>query len=129
VTNVTFHQGTLEGSTLFEPQQFDCVWAYSFLHLIDDRPRTLRAVFDLLKPGGSFISSNVSLGDSWIPYNALISVARWLGKAPKVHIYDRATITRELRVAGFTHITERDVGAEKTIAFIVAQKPALERSP
>lgn len=83
----------------------------------------LSNIFGPLKPGGSFISSNACLGDSWIPYGPLISVARWLGKAPVVHSYDRSTIVREMQEAGFTQIQERDVGAEKIVAFIVARKP------
>ena len=124
-SNVTFHQGTLDGPTRFEPETFDSALAFSILHLVPDRAAVLRTIWKLLKPGGSLISSNVCLGETWVPYGPLIHVARWLGKAPKVHIYDRGTIMRELRDAGFTRIEERDVGAEKTVAFIVASKPGV----
>jgi arsenite methyltransferase len=123
VTNVTFRQGTLDETPPFPPDSFDSVWAYSILHLVPDRRHVLDALFGLLKPGGSFISSNVCLGDSWAPYGAMIAVLRWFGKAPVVHIYDRATIHRELGEAGFVDVTERDVGSGKTVAFIVAKKP------
>jgi len=124
VANVTFHQGPLDALGAFEREHFDSAWAYSILHLVPDRPRTLRALFERLKPGGSLISSNVCLGGSWVPYGPLITVMRWFGKAPYVYIYDRPTILRELREAGFVAIEEKDVGAEKTVAFIVAKKPA-----
>lgn len=123
VTNVTFHQGTLDGATPFEPGQFDNVWAYSILHLVPDRRRTLAAIYDLLEPGGTFVSSNVCLGGTWVPYGALITVMRWFGKAPVVHSYDRETILRELREVGFVEVEEKDVGAQATVAFIVAKKP------
>ena len=124
VSNVTFSPGTLdEGRPLYPPESFDSVWAYSLLHLVPDRRRVLATLFDLLKPGGSFISSNVCLGDSWAPYGAIISVMRWFGKAPVVHIYDRETILRELGEAGFVEVVEQDVGADKQVAFIVARKP------
>jgi hypothetical protein len=70
------------------------------------------------------ISSNVCLGESWVPYGPLITLMRWFGKAPFVHIYDRQTILRELREAGFVSIEEKDVGADRTVAFIVANRPA-----
>jgi hypothetical protein len=56
---------------------------------------------------------------------------RWLGKAPVVYIYDRQTILGDMRAAGFVDIVEQDVGAEGTVAFIVAKKPAgtLEQQP
>lgn len=123
VTNVTFHQGTLDEPTPFGPDELDGVWAYSILHLVPDRNRTLKTLFQLLKPGGSFISSNVCLGGSWVPYGALITVMRWFGKAPVVHIHDRDTIKREIHAAGFVDVEEKDVGTDPKIAFIVARKP------
>lgn len=129
ITNVTFRQGRLERALPYEPASFDNVWAYSILHLIPDRARTLANVYDLLQPGGTFISSNACLGDSWVPFGPMIAVMRWLGKAPMVHIYDRATIMRELHDAGFVDIVEHDVGADSTIAFLVARKPATLAAP
>jgi arsenite methyltransferase len=124
VTNVTFRQGTLDAAPPFPRKSFDSVWAHSILHLVPDRRSVLRTSFDLLEPGGSLISSNACLGDSWLPYGAIISVMRWFGKAPVVHIYDRETILREMHEAGFVDVVERDVGADKLVAFIVAKKPA-----
>lgn len=123
-TNVTFRQGSVSALATFERETFDSVWAYSILHLVPDRRHTLEQIFELLKPGGSFISSNVCLSGSWIPYGALITLMRWFGKAPHIYNYDRATLLRELREVGFVEITERDVGAESTVAFVVAKKPS-----
>ena len=124
VTNVTFHQGTLDERVPLEPGQADGVWAYSILHFFADRTRTLKTIFELLKPGGTFISSNVCLGESWLPYGAIITVMHWFGKAPVVYVYDRETILRELHEAGFVDIEEKDVGASPMVAFVVATKPA-----
>jgi arsenite methyltransferase len=123
VQNVTFLQGTLDECP-YPREHFDSVWAYSILHLVPDRRRILARLFDLLKPGGSFISSNLCLGDSWVPYGAMITVMRWLGKAPFVYTYSRETMFREMREAGFVDVEEREVGAEKMVAFVVAKKPA-----
>ncbi len=127
VTNVTFRRGTLDDGHPFQPGTFDSVWAYSILHLVPDRRRVLTTLFDLLLPGGSFIASSACLGDSWLPYGPLITVARWLGKAPVVHVYGRETLFRELREVGFVDVRERDVGAEKVVAFVVAKKPPPRR--
>jgi arsenite methyltransferase len=128
VTNVTFRQGTLDGGHPFQPESFDSVWAYSILHLVPDRRRVLATLFDLLAPGGSLIASSVCLGDSWVPYGPIIAVMRWFGKAPVVHIYSRDTMFRELREIGFVDVTERDVGAENVVAFVVAKKPPRSRT-
>ena len=123
-TNVTFYQGTLDQPDAFEPEQFDGVCAYNILHLVDDREGTLRTIFDLLAPGGAFVSSNVCLGGTWVPYGAMIAVMRWFGKAPMVvHLYHRDTIVDELRAAGFVDVEVHDVGAGKIVAFVTATKP------
>ncbi|MFO0556037.1 MAG: methyltransferase domain-containing protein [Polyangiaceae bacterium] len=122
VSNVTFAQGTLDGDAP-PPGDFDAVWAYSILHLVPDRRATLRRIFELMKPGGVLVSSNVCLGDSWVPYRPLLAVMRWLGKAPSVTVYDRETLANDLRDAGFVEIEERDVGASKLVAFVLARKP------
>lgn len=123
VTNVTFHTGTLEAMRPRIPAEVDAVWAYSILHLVDDRTSTLKTVFELLKPGGVFISSNVCLAGTWVPYRTMITVMRWLGKAPRVYCYDRKTILGEIAGAGFVDVVEHDVGADGLVAFVVARKP------
>jgi arsenite methyltransferase len=123
VDNVTFHHATLEAITSFEPAQFDAVCAYNILHLVDDRRRTLATMFELLKPGGAFVSSTPCLGDSLVPYAVILPVMRWFGKAPPVCVLDRATLTRDIREAGFDDVTSPDVGADALIAFMVAGKP------
>jgi ubiquinone/menaquinone biosynthesis C-methylase UbiE len=120
VTNVTFHAGTLEATRPRLPAQVDAVWAYSILHLVEDRASTLGTAFDLLKPGGVLVSSNVCLGAAYRP---ILAVMRWLGKAPRVYCYSRKTILREIARAGFVDAEEHDVGAERTVAFVVARKP------
>jgi SAM-dependent methyltransferase len=123
VTNVTFHEGTLDGPVPFEPGQFDSAWAFSILHLVPDRRDELERIFSLLKPGGSFVSSNVCLKGTWVPYGALIAVMRWFGKAPMVHLYDRETILSDLREVGFVDVTVHDVGADSKVLFLTATKP------
>ena len=93
---------------------------------MEDRADALARIHDLLKPGGFFVSSTVCLGDSWVPYRPVLAVMRWLGKAPMVKIFSVQTLVDELRAAGFEDIEQPDVGAESTIAFLVARKPSQE---
>ena len=122
--NVTFHIGPFDESfTAFSPESLDGICAYSILHLLDDRPAALRRIFALLKPGGFLVSSTVCLRESWIPFGPLLTVMRWLGKAPTVCMLSKDTLESDLRDAGFVDIAYPDVGAEKIVAFIVARKP------
>ncbi len=123
VGNVTFHVGALDASfDALGPGSVDVVCACSLLHLLADRPESLRRVHELLVPGGVFVSSTVCLGDGWIPYRPVLAVMRWLGKAPPVACLRRRTLEAELTGAGFGDVVQHDVGAQPNIAFIVARK-------
>ncbi|HJL17418.1 MAG TPA: class I SAM-dependent methyltransferase [Sandaracinaceae bacterium LLY-WYZ-13_1] len=128
VINVTFHRGTLEGPLSIRTGTFDGVWAYSILHLVEDRRGTLERLFELLRPGGHLVASNVCLGGTWVPYGALITLMRWLGRAPRVECYDRETILRELDEVGFRDVVVHDVGADPKVVFLTAIKPAAATS-
>lgn len=124
VDNVTFHTGPFDDTfQVFDAESLDGICAYSLLHLVEDRSAALEQIFRLLKPGGFFISSTVCLGESWVPYGALIGVMRLVGKAPMVKIFDKRTLEDEIRQSGFVDVSQPDVGAKAQIAFIVARKP------
>ncbi|MBK6579092.1 MAG: class I SAM-dependent methyltransferase [Sandaracinaceae bacterium] len=125
VDNVTFHVGPFDDSfTAFAPESFDGICAYSILHLMEDRPAALARMFSLLKPGGFFASSTAVLGESLVPYRPILAVARAFGKAPEVvTVLRKSMLEAEVRAAGFVDVQQPDVGAEPTIAFMLATKP------
>lgn len=124
IDNVTFHIGPFDETfAAFEPASLDGICAYSILHLVEDRAAALNQIYGLLRPGGFFVSSTVCLGDTWVPYGALVTVMRWFGKAPMVKIFDSTTLDSEIRAAGFENVRAPDVGAQSTVAFRVASKP------
>ncbi len=123
VENVTFHVGAFDDSfTAFADGGLDGICAYSLLHLVEDRPAALAQIYRALKPGGFFVSSTVCLGETWVPFGPLLTVMRWLGKAPMVKILAKRTLADEMARAGFVDVSQPDVGAKPTIAFIVARK-------
>lgn len=101
----------------------DGICAYSILHLVEDRADTLQRIFAYLKPGGFFISSTVCLGESFVPYQPILAVMRWLGKAPPVRIFSAGALLHDIREAGFIDISTPDVGAKKIVAFVAATRP------
>jgi len=124
-TNVTFHVGPFDDSFgTFGAGSLDGVCAYSILHLLEDREAALARIFELLKPGGWFVSSTVCLGESWVPYPLVIGLMRMVGKAPKVSTFKVSSLVDEMRAAGFTDIETPDVGAKVIVGFVVARKPA-----
>jgi arsenite methyltransferase len=124
IHNVDFQCTQLEQLPPQARASYDSVWAFSLLHLVPERERVISDVFARLKPGGTFVSSNVCLGGATFLLYA-IQVLRWFGKAPHVYAYDRETLHKNLLEAGFTDVVEHDVGAkDKRVAFVVAHKPA-----
>ena len=123
--NAHFHAGPFDDSfNAFADGQLDGVCAYSVLHLLADRSGALQRIHRLLKPGGFFVSSTVCLGDSRIPFRPLLSVMRWLGKAPSVvSLLSRRDLVEDIRQAGFTNLSQPDVGAGRTLGFVVGMKP------
>ena len=122
--NATFHVGPFDDTfTVFEDGSLRGICAYSLLHLTDDLPATLRRIFQLLEPGGFFVSSTVCLGESRVPYGPLLWIMRTLGKAPSVNIFNKRTLEEQVKLAGFVDILQPDVGAKPVIAFMVAKKP------
>lgn len=127
VGNVRFHVGPFDDSfDAFADGELDGVCAYSLLHLLADRAGALQRIHRLLKPGGFFVSSTVCLRESRIPFRPLLSAMRWLGLAPSVvSLLSRQDIVDDIRQAGFVDLSQPEVGAGPTIAFVVAMKAPL----
>ncbi|RZJ12362.1 MAG: class I SAM-dependent methyltransferase [Rubrivivax sp.] len=122
VANARFHVGAFDAALpLFPDASLDVVCTFSLLHLLDDRPAALRQICRLVKPGGFFVSSTVCLSPWWLP---LLRALRWIGKAPQVQAFDRQRLERDIADAGFADLRQPDVGASRSIAFIVARRPA-----
>lgn len=124
VHNLTFHTGPFDARFTAIPEgSLAGVGANSFLHLIGDRDAALAQMFRLLRPGGFLVSSTPCLGESWVPYTPLLTVMRWLGKAPRVWVVTRQMLAEDIRRAGFEDIRFPDVGAKPEIGFVVARCP------
>ncbi len=123
VNNVTFYVGPVDKTVPFESQSLDGICVCSLLHLVDDRAEVLALVFDLLKPGGFLVTSTPCLAESRVPYTPLLKLLHWLGRAPRVQVFSKRTLTAEIQQAGFVDVQQPDVGAKAAVAFTVAVKP------
>jgi len=123
VNHVQFHVGTLDQA---DPAltNMDVVMAWSLLHLVPNRPAVLRGLFDRARPGAILVTSTGCLKATWIPYGPLITIMRWLGKAPHVWSLYPDTVLDEIRAAGFVDVEVHDVGSKPEVLFATARKPA-----
>ena len=113
-----------EASQDIPEQPFEVICAFSVLHLMDDIPTGLDAVFRQLKPGGCFVSKTVCLKDAPHWMRAVVRLLAIVRIAPNVIILSRAELTRHLIRAGFEIDQIRYFGKNRLSPFIVARKPA-----
>jgi ubiquinone/menaquinone biosynthesis C-methylase UbiE len=109
-------------------ERFDAVLGFNYLHLVRDLPGTLRGIHALLASDGLFVSKTPCLGDMPVPLRLLllpaIRVARALGKAPHVSVFDTAQLSRRIEAAGFELLATERHGSKRgdPRAFIVARR-------
>lgn len=121
VSNITFERGDI-ATMAIAPASYDVVLGLSILHLLENREAVIAKVFDILKPGGLFVSSTACLGDSlrWMGWIAPIGQA--LGKFPHLDIMSHDELRRSITDAGFR--IEHDWRPGKLAAvFLIARKP------
>ncbi len=124
VANVQFSASPFDEHVPVDRGSLDGVCAYNLLHLVEDPTTALAQIFALLRPGGFFVSSTPCLKESFLPMGAIISVMRWLGKAPPVvGVLSKSKLVDQIAAAGFVGLEQPDVGAPSRTAFVVARKP------
>jgi ubiquinone/menaquinone biosynthesis C-methylase UbiE len=102
---------------------FDAVVAFNLLHLLQNRRAAFTEVFDLLRPGGVFISKTPCLGGIFRAFQPVLALLQLFGKAPDFNFITTAGLERDITSAGFEIIERGDYPSGPPRRFIVAQKP------
>ncbi len=119
--NIDFVVGT-PFSDAFEPGSYDAVMGFSFLHLVEDLPETLRRIHALLKPDGLLISKTVCIADHTRLWGIPIAVMRFFGYAPHVALLTADDVERAISDAGFEIIETGYYPRKPPARFVVARK-------
>ncbi|MDJ1018486.1 MAG: class I SAM-dependent methyltransferase [Paracoccaceae bacterium] len=119
--NVTFRQAAADEQ--LDEAPFDVVTAFSLLHLVDDVPAVLDAVFKQTRPGGLFVSKTVCLGDAHAGVRLFVRALHFLGFAPRVTVLSKDYLREALVAAGFELLESRHFGKGRLNPFIIAQRP------
>jgi ubiquinone/menaquinone biosynthesis C-methylase UbiE len=121
IANVTFAQADI--MTLDAPaRSYDAVLGLNVLHLIANRDAVLARVFELLKPGGVFVTSTICMGDTLI-FKVLASVAGRLPLLPPLHAMTTAELMSSHARAGF-QVEHSWLPRKRRPLFVVARKAA-----
>lgn len=120
--NITFEQVAL--ADLAVPDAgLDVVLALSLLHLVDDRDAAIVRIFEMLKPGGAFVSSTTCLGETMGWFRPVAFVGHALGLLPRINFFGIDDLEDSVRRAGFGIDHRWHPGADKAV-FLVALRPA-----
>ncbi len=121
VDNVTFEQGDIT-SIAVEPGRYDMVLGLSILHLLKDRQAVIARVYEMLKPGGRFVSSTACLGDSMKWFGYVAPLGRALGLLPMLNVMTPDQLRADMTRTGF--VIEQDWRPDpKAALFLIARKP------
>lgn len=121
INNIRFERGTLESLTL-EEESFDAVLGLNILHLLENVDATIDRVYQLLKPGGVFVSSSGLLRDLPWHWRAGIKLAQLVGLAPYLARFNKTELIDMLVKSGF--VIDYEWQPANIAVFIVAKKPA-----
>lgn len=103
---------------------FDAIFSFSLLHLVDDIPNVLDAVYRQVKPGGLFLSKTVCLKDGSRLIQAMVRMLVLLRIAPNVACISLTELIQHLVRAGFEIDQTAYFGKKRMSPFIIARRPA-----
>ncbi len=80
---------------------FDVVLGLSILHLLENKEEVIAKVYNMLKPGGIFVTSTMCLGDNRKWFKIVGSIGKFLGLMPLVKVFTTKELEESLTDAGF----------------------------
>ena len=121
IENISYTHTTIFDEK-YKKESFDIILAFNILHLLDDIPKVVKRINDLLKPGGLFISETASLGQTNSFLRFVMSIFIKIGIFPPVKSL-KFTELEDLIVQGDFQIIETEsLGQTVFTYFIVAEK-------
>ncbi|GAV20432.1 putative methyltransferase YcgJ [Mariprofundus micogutta] len=122
IANITFEVSAVESLNVVD-ESMDVVMAHSLLHLLEGKEAVIARIFEMLKPGGLFVSSTMCMNDAMWFLKPVIPMMRLFGKAPEVvRFFSAKQLLKSVTDAGFEINYKWHPGKTKAV-FIVAKKP------
>ena len=127
IQNVTFEQASIDELSVPD-RTYDAVLGLNVLHLLENKEAVIAKIYNMLQPGGCFITSTVCLGDTMAWFQLIAPMGKFLGLFPLVKVFTVKDLEKSLTDAGFAIDTQWQAGDYKSpignakIVFIVAKK-------
>lgn len=120
--NARFMQATIVDPRL-EKGSYDAVLAWGILHLVDDRERVVKRIYELLKPEGLVVSATECMGEKKTKITSLLSFLMKIGIFPiSLQFFTVTELEESFTGAGFRIIEKEILGDNPVSCFIAARK-------
>ncbi|MEM6255992.1 MAG: class I SAM-dependent methyltransferase [Cyanobacteria bacterium P01_D01_bin.156] len=127
IQNVTFEPASVDDLSVHDGT-YDAVLGLNVLHLLENKEAVIAKVYEMLQPGGVFITSTICLGDTMAWFNLVAPIGKFLGLFPLVKVFTIKDLEKSLTDAGFAIDYQWQAGDYKSpignakSVFIVAKK-------
>jgi len=123
ISNIKFHKTDLFNEE-FEKNSFDVVLAFNILYFLKNAPENISRIYELLKPGGLFISVTDCLGDKISLLNIIKHFLGIIGILPFMKMYSISELEDLVKDVNFKIIETANLYDNPPNYFIVARKNA-----
>jgi ubiquinone/menaquinone biosynthesis C-methylase UbiE len=120
--NLSFKQSSIEEFNVAD-ETFDVVMGHSILHLLANKEMVIAKVYNMLKPGGVFVSSTTCMGSGFSIFKLILPIGGFFGLLPLVRFFSVDDLETAMTGAGF-EIAYRWQPEKDRAVFLVAKKPA-----
>ena len=122
IKNARFIQATIFDERL-KTGSYDVVLAWGILHLLDDRNRVMKRIYDVTRPGGVIVSATECMAEKKTPITSLLSFLMRIGIFPiNLKFFTVAELEESFTGAGFQIIQKEIMGDNPVSCFIAAGK-------
>ena len=121
IENISYTQTTIF-DVRYKKETFDVILAFNVLHLLEDTPKVVRRINELLKPSGLFISETASLGETKSFIRFLMSFLSKIKILPHVDAWKFSELEELISSEGFQIVETEILGQSMQTYFVVAKK-------
>jgi len=118
VKNIDFAQTTIFDEIL-QPGSFDVILCFYLLHLVEDTPKVIQRINELLKPGGLIISATPCIRGTFL--GILLSPVSKIGLIPPITLFKISEL-KDLMTDGNFEIVETECLHQSSQQYFIAAK-------
>jgi 2-polyprenyl-3-methyl-5-hydroxy-6-metoxy-1,4-benzoquinol methylase len=106
----------------FKKESYDVIIAFNVLHFFEDNQLAVKRINELLKPGGTFISTTACLGEENSFVSIILKFFVKIGIVPLMHFYKISDIKQLLESGDFQIIENSNYSKTSSNCYIAAKK-------